>query len=679
MKQLFKASLLLISAMYFQGCDSSNNPTIDPELTPPVITPPKSDNLFAGRENGNLILEGKKYQFQGTNNYYMHYKSDAMIDDVLINAVAMNIDVIRIWGYLDGENDHNVDMQPKLGVYTPREGMGDGWERLDYTIKKAGELGIKLVIAMTNNWDDFGGIPQYVKWLNLNHHDDFYTDESAKTAYKNYVNHLINRVNTYTNVAYKNDPVIMTWELINEPRAESDSTKKILTTWADEMSTYVKSLDENHLVALGSEGFFNRDHTNWAYNGTSGVDWEAILALPNIDYGTVHLYPEHWGLEDQVEPWGKQWIIDHIEAGKKIGKPVVLEEYGVTAGGSENRAFVYESWTNAVYDNEGAGSMFWILSGIDDGSNADAAGLYPDYDGFRVINDDSDSSKVLVTHGAMMQGGADTRTNKVYLTAPANNTNLSGTVKIMAYPFVYQNSLTAITMKTSTGQNLSMTDEDGDGYYTATWDTSAEVENSQITITINATIGEETFSQSITVTIDNDFNWVEGEAFEFINTDSLWLADGAWQATWADPEISHSATVGEGALAINGTFTGENDWEELRIKVPTINSLSQYQRVKYDIYYPASVFDDASDAAQAIRPYAVLNPGWQKIGVDKVIGSISDYPIVTFNNNDYYHVHVDTTWDPKLDANEFYIGLVNNELAYKSSTYIDNVRFYQKQ
>ena len=123
--------------------------------------------------------------------------------------------------------------------------------------------------------------------------DEATLDEAAKEAYKNYVNELVNRTNSYTGMAYKDDPAIMAWELINEPRAESDPTNEILVAWANEMSSYIKSLDDKHLIALGSEGFFNREHSNWAYNGYSGVDWEAILALANIDYGTVHLYPEH--------------------------------------------------------------------------------------------------------------------------------------------------------------------------------------------------------------------------------------------------------------------------------------------------------------------------------------------------------------------------------------------------
>ena len=34
-------------------------------------------------------------------------------------------------------------------------------------IARAGELGLKLVIPFVNNWNDFGGMDQYVRWRDL--------------------------------------------------------------------------------------------------------------------------------------------------------------------------------------------------------------------------------------------------------------------------------------------------------------------------------------------------------------------------------------------------------------------------------------------------------------------------------------------------------------------------------
>lgn len=45
----------------------------------------------------------------------------------------------------------------------------------------------------------------------------FYTDSRVKQAYRNYVYMLLNRVNTYTGVQYKNDATIFSFELMVRP------------------------------------------------------------------------------------------------------------------------------------------------------------------------------------------------------------------------------------------------------------------------------------------------------------------------------------------------------------------------------------------------------------------------------------------------------------------------------
>jgi mannan endo-1,4-beta-mannosidase len=46
--------------------------------------------------------------------------------------------------------------------------------------------------------------------------------------YKNFFKALITRVNTVTGVAYRDDPTIFAWELINEPRVPSDPSGNVL-------------------------------------------------------------------------------------------------------------------------------------------------------------------------------------------------------------------------------------------------------------------------------------------------------------------------------------------------------------------------------------------------------------------------------------------------------------------
>jgi mannan endo-1,4-beta-mannosidase len=352
---------------------------------------------------------GRPFRFAGTNNYYPMYKSDFMVDDVLQRAADADLEVFRMWAFLDIGNadfSNSVHTNPE-GVYfhywdpaTGEPAFNDGESgltRMDRIIAKAAELDLKLVLPLTNNWSDFGGIDQYVRWRETEwdpasegermfHHSDFYTDPVIRGWYRDWIEHVLNRVNTITGVAYKDDPTIMLWELGNEPRCigsgvypgSPECDTDTLITWADELSTFIKSIDGNHLVSVGDEGFFcdpTLDETaHWTERCTDGVDSVGLASVANIDVLSYHLYPDHWGTD---AGWGTDWIERHIAAGRRIGKPAILGEFGWADESTRNP--VYKDWTDAVIRSQGAGALYWILSGLEDNGQ-----LYPDYDGYTV-------------------------------------------------------------------------------------------------------------------------------------------------------------------------------------------------------------------------------------------------------------------------------------------------------
>jgi mannan endo-1,4-beta-mannosidase len=182
---------------------------------------------FVVRQGGDLKLNGHAFKFYGSNNYYLMYKSQLMVDDVFADAQAAGFTVLRTWGWLDLAPDGSgkadgVYFQywdPATGHPAYNDGP-DGLQRLDYVLYRARQAGIKLIIPFTNNWGDFGGMDQYVRWAGKAYHDDFYTDAQIRGWYKDWISHVLNRVNTLTGVAYKDDPTVMTWELANEPRCQ---------------------------------------------------------------------------------------------------------------------------------------------------------------------------------------------------------------------------------------------------------------------------------------------------------------------------------------------------------------------------------------------------------------------------------------------------------------------------
>ena len=381
-----------------------------------VPSPAQAGPVFVTRNGTSFDLAGQQFRFGGTNNYYLHYKSQLMVDDVFNDAVAMNFRVIRAWTSLECGGDRpnsaggcsqgtDLWMQRWSNtVNNPVYNTGaNGLQKLDYMLAKANQLGVKLILPLVNNWRDFGGMDQYVTWYGLQFHDQFYTDARIRGDYRDWVSTLVNRTNTITGVQYKNDPAIFSWELANEPRCINASlptsgtcTQQTLVDWASEMSTFIKSIDPNHMVSIGDEGFLDWNRpSDWPYNAADGVDHEALTSLPNIDFGTYHVYPDHWGRDVN---WVTQWITDHATASANYGKPIILEEFGYQ--NQSLRDSSYTTWTNTVRTTNQAGWLVWILTGIQDDGQ-----LYPDFDGFRVTFPSANATNLAARAQEINSGG----------------------------------------------------------------------------------------------------------------------------------------------------------------------------------------------------------------------------------------------------------------------------------
>lgn len=295
----------------------------------------------------------------------------------------------------------------------------DGLQKLDYALYQAEKHGIKLLITFTNYWDAFGGMGQYVKWaqeLGISglKKDDFYTNETLKGWYKDYVNGLLNHTNQYTGRKLKDEPSVFAWELANEPRCNTDAQCKdnILYNWAKEMSEYVKSVDPNHMVALGDEGFYNKPYgyyneyttSNYAFYGAEGVDFEKLMTIDTLDFGTPHLYLDQWGMKHTGTGQDDLlWFKIHGETCAELGKPVILEEFGLT--NRTIRDSEYEQWFEVLEGNvyetvEYAGTNYWMIASYIDGA------LYPDYDQYTVYGpegtDTESTRQLIIKHAANM-------------------------------------------------------------------------------------------------------------------------------------------------------------------------------------------------------------------------------------------------------------------------------------
>ncbi|MBI2093914.1 MAG: cellulase family glycosylhydrolase [Candidatus Omnitrophica bacterium] len=365
-----------------------------------------SDPTFSivGRSGTRFTQAGATYHSPEANNYYMWFKPESMIDEVLNDAKAMGLNTIRLFAFCDGDDKDGYCFQGKGTRWNPAaQGAGvydePTFRKLDYIIARAGELGIRLILPLANQWDDnFGGMRQYVNWLwtadasqipqdlqqswlrdiNVNalssdaekvlyqrYHDIFYTNPTTKAWYRAYVQYVLNRVNTYTGVRYKDDPAILLWELANEPRAESDPSGQTLQAWITEMAAFIKEQDPKHLLSTGEEGWYcdpSRGADEWRYNCKLGVDYLRNHRIADIDACSFHLYPDGYGL---TEAQAKDWIREHVEDCRHlVGKPAYFGEYGWHAYRPNllySFATTTEGWVRD-WDVGYAGNPVWVAS-----------------------------------------------------------------------------------------------------------------------------------------------------------------------------------------------------------------------------------------------------------------------------------------------------------------------------
>jgi mannan endo-1,4-beta-mannosidase len=67
------------------------------------------------------------------------------------------------------------------------------------------------------------------------------------------------------------------------------------------MATYTKSIDENHLLEVGMEGFYGNSipeklQRNPPWFNQVGTDYIRTNLIKEIDFATIHAYPDLWYL-----------------------------------------------------------------------------------------------------------------------------------------------------------------------------------------------------------------------------------------------------------------------------------------------------------------------------------------------------------------------------------------------
>ena len=334
------------------------------------------------------MLDNQPWHCAGTNAYYAAQVDGLSADDVdtLFKVHASKgVNVLRVFAHSDGcSSSVHTPIQPSLGVYNEA-----ALARLDLVLVTANKYNIRLILPFTNFEPFLGGMlwyAQQVAGLNSTYStvekELFYQDPRAQEAYKNYVFMMLNRKNTLNGgVRYKDDPTVFAWELANEPHTSDGYEQSrgiapgsIVSRWIQDMASYVKSIDSNHLLFTGEEGYRSNGPATsssmheWVNNGLKGVDFPTNCADKNIDACTVHVYPDNWGYlpEEVGTTYVDDFLADRASFAINIArKPIIMEEYGMRHGYTASRDSIFDTLLTKGRELGYACSLVWSVNAGD--------------------------------------------------------------------------------------------------------------------------------------------------------------------------------------------------------------------------------------------------------------------------------------------------------------------------
>jgi mannan endo-1,4-beta-mannosidase len=332
---------------------------------------------FVSTSGARFVIDGHPFRFVGANVALMYREEDrARMPETLAAAAQNGISVIRVWAHGEGGEDSPVksiggdrDDWPRRHPFrrAPNDWNEEAFTHLDRVLAEAARHNLRVQLCLTNWWRDTGGVTQYLRWAGIPDAANdrapygvdeeramlFYTNEETRRLYREHVEKIVTRRNTVTGVLYRDDPTIMSYELINEGKAMTGRWAE-RRAWVEEMSAYVKSLDPDHLVTPGIWGY----RTSWERR-----EWLEEHRLPTVDFCDVHNYPrdDHDSFIDSPQAL-REFIDNRAAAAFSLGKPLVFGEFGMAPEGYKGASEV--EWFRAFFEQsarDGAGgAMFWI-------------------------------------------------------------------------------------------------------------------------------------------------------------------------------------------------------------------------------------------------------------------------------------------------------------------------------
>jgi len=277
-----------------------------------------NNTAFVQKQGQRLTLSNKTFTYTGVNIYDLLSQPKDTISMLLSLTKQNGGSVIRMWGF------------NKQGAMSNQD-----FSQLDFIINESKKDNLHLIIVFGNNWNDYGGQAAYLNG-GENPPDTFFSNQHSIQLYEQGIKNVVLHRNNITGELYRDEPSIMEWELINEPRIETDKSSKIIISWIEEIGHFTLNLDTHHLISVGTEGFLGDSSNHAPYYENHGADYTKICQLSVIDICTAHLYPKYFKSipsSSDLESLLSQWQ----QIAQNANKPFYLGEVGFDLSAINNK------------------------------------------------------------------------------------------------------------------------------------------------------------------------------------------------------------------------------------------------------------------------------------------------------------------------------------------------------
>jgi len=359
----------------------------------PGLTAARYADSFVTRRGSRLYVAGQPFRFAGANSEFLglrnygpilsvgqkygseRYPTKYEIDDDLATLHEMGATVVRAQTMGDTVGCA-LCIEPKLGKFNPQ-----AFHEMDMVVAQARVYGIKIIGEFdgdANGTEPYGppkkgavvgnaSTDWYCVWNHVSQANcptATFEDPRILADYERHMKEVLDHVNPYTGLAYKNDPTFAGWVDGNNLWLLNKTPLPRFESWLTKVSADFKSIDHKQLFididAAGGD-YLTPSETYGLGPDLGPGPVSSVLHIPGVDVYGEEWYPKDFSALNPGSPAATQLHVN-AAAVAKAGKVYATIEYGWDHDNYSTRPILRRFLAELDADHNVSGELFWELA-----------------------------------------------------------------------------------------------------------------------------------------------------------------------------------------------------------------------------------------------------------------------------------------------------------------------------